>query len=263
MVLDRSGSMASCCDNTIEAVNKYLLEGRQDANMKTADFELVIFDSESIDTIRNATLEAVSDISREDYVPRGGTPLYDAIGRGIDNLDAKIAASNANGGGKAILVIVTDGEENSSRKYNHAAISELIKARQAAGWLVVFLGAGLNAAQQGIHLGVHAGKTANIGTDRAALRSSSQAMYAMSAGYAATMDFKEAQAYSAGAEFSADDRRAMGDASAGVGLTGVLTNGKKPTKPAPARPIVHMTTGRVTGDEDSWNSSDDAWKTGT
>lgn len=51
MVLDRSGSMESCRKATIDAVNKYLLEARQDANMKEADFELLTFDSQSIDTM--------------------------------------------------------------------------------------------------------------------------------------------------------------------------------------------------------------------
>jgi hypothetical protein len=37
------------------------------------------------------------------------TPLYDAVGRGIDSLDARQAKS---GSDKAVQVIVTDGMEN-------------------------------------------------------------------------------------------------------------------------------------------------------
>src|SRR5262249_37767911 len=84
MVLDRSGSMESCRKATIDAVNKYLLEARQDSVLKESDFELLTFDTDSIDSLRRGAPVAVKDISMEDYVPRGGTPLYDAIGRGID-----------------------------------------------------------------------------------------------------------------------------------------------------------------------------------
>ena len=82
------------------------------------------------------------------------TPLYDAIGRGVDGLDKRA------GDGKAVLVIVTDGLENYSRKH-----TELIHARQDRGWLFVFLGADFAAAQQGTAMGIQAGNVANIGMD--------------------------------------------------------------------------------------------------
>lgn len=222
MVLDRSGSMASCCEATIASVNTYLSEARGDENMKEAAFQLVIFDSQSIDTIRDDAIVNVKDIGHEDYVPRGGTPLYDAIGRGIDTLEAKIAKDATN---KAILVIVTDGQENASTKYTHTDISERIKGKQAAGWMVVFLGAGLAAAQQGMALGVRASLTATIATDAASLRSVSNSLYrasssyAATAGGAATMDFVEQMSFSDG------DRKAMGDATGGAALAGVAPVG--------------------------------------
>lgn len=215
MVLDRSGSMDSCRAATISAVNKYLHEARGDANMKEADFSLLIFDSQSIDEIRSGVPVSIKDISAEDYTPRGGTPLYDAIGRGIDGLDKKLAGA---GTGKAILVIVTDGQENSSRRYNHAAISELIKARQAAGWLIVFLGAGLDAASQGLALGVHAGATASIAMDEASLGSTMRKAYSMNASYASAPNRKLAGAMARSASFSASARQSMGDASGGADL---------------------------------------------
>jgi hypothetical protein len=153
MVLDRSGSMANCRQATIESVHLYLKEARADAGLRTAHFDLVIFDSESIDTIRSGRVQDTQDLTADEYLPRGCTPLYDAIGRGIDGLDAK-------GGERAVLVVVTDGLENASRKHGHKSISALIKAKQAAGWLVVFLAAGLEAARQGLNLGVHDGTSA-------------------------------------------------------------------------------------------------------
>jgi hypothetical protein len=54
MILDRSGSMGTCRESTIDAVNRYLLEAKADDALKEADFNLTIFDSQSIDTIRPA-----------------------------------------------------------------------------------------------------------------------------------------------------------------------------------------------------------------
>lgn len=247
MVLDRSGSMDSCRKATIDAVNKYLLEARQDANMKEADFELLTFDSQSIDTVRTGAPLNVKDIREEDYVPRGGTPLYDAIGRGIDGLDGKLAAT---GSGKAVLVIVTDGQENASRKYNHGSISELVKGRQAAGWLVVFLGAGLEAAAQGAALGVRAAYTASIGTDHASLDCAMSEVAMASSTYSAAASASDARHFAETSSFSATARRGMGDASGGLDLS-KLNKTMRP-KSTPAVSAL---------DTDTWaqKAPDDAW----
>ena len=50
---------------------------------------------------------------------------------------------------------MTDGEENSSREWKLNAIRELIKTKEAAGnWTFVFLGANVDAFEQGANLGV-------------------------------------------------------------------------------------------------------------
>src|SRR5262249_8651844 len=154
----------------------YLADARKDAVLKESDLELTIFDSQSIDTIRAGAPIALADITADDYQPRGGTPLYDAIGRGIDSLDDRLAKS---GSKTAILAAMTDGQENASKRHNHSSISELIKGRQAAGWLVIFLGAGIENAMQGTSLGVRQASTASIGTDEQSLRSAARSLYAM------------------------------------------------------------------------------------
>ncbi len=253
MVLDRSGSMGSCRKSTIDAVSKYLAEARGDDVMKEADFSLTIFDSQSIDSIRSGAPINITDLTAEDFVPRGGTPLYDAIGRGIDNLDAKVAKA-----GKAILVIVTDGEENSSRKHSHGSISELIKARQAAGWLVVFLGAGLEAARQGIALGVRAASTASISMDAKGLNNTMRSVHAMNSGYAATQSFEETAAYAQSASFSAADRKLMGDLSGGAGLAALTPGGGAVTSKPSKKPGAGV--GGRPQKADAFTDTADAWK---
>jgi hypothetical protein len=250
MVLDRSGSMSNCRQSTIDAVNKYLSEARG-SELAVADFELTIFDSLSIDTIRSGKLSEAKDITDADFVPREMTPLYDAMGRGIDGLD------NRAGDGKAILAVVTDGMENHSRKHTHSSISELVRARQEKGWLIIFLGAGLDSARQGVAMGINPENVANIGLDEASLRASMEVMASSNREYAQTSNMAEARAYSAAPKFSASERKRMGDQSGGDGLISraskiFTSSGGKKSASTPGAPRGDSWDG--SRDDDAWNS---------
>jgi len=231
IVVDMSGSMVGCRQSTIASLNKYLAELRSDDATKEADCELSVFNTAQLNVIRKEPPCRAKDLSLDDYVPYGGTPLYDAIGRGIGSLDARLAKAKTK---KAILVMATDGEENSSRKYprtpeGFAAISGLIKARQEAGWLVVFLGAGLDSARQGAALGIRADTVANIGLDHVSMNNMAVETSGMMRGYAATQDAESARLFAASASYSPSARASMGDATGGAGL-------KKPFANPPGTP---------------------------
>lgn len=56
---------------------------------------------------------------------------------------------------RAIVVIVTDGEENSSHEYTKAKIQELVKARQDSGkWAFIYLGANVDAFDEAGKMGI-------------------------------------------------------------------------------------------------------------
>jgi VWA domain containing CoxE-like protein len=256
MVLDRSGSMECCRAATIESVNAYLAKSRADENLKDADFELAIFDTEAYQTIRAGKLAGVKDISRDDFEPRGGTPLLDAVGRGIDGLDKRAVDD------KAVLVIVTDGEENSSRKHSDESIKALLDNRQEKGWLVIFLGAGLNSARQGMRMGVVSANVASIALDGASLGATMDAMAETNAVYAAMPTPQASRAYARSEKFSPKLRMAMGDSSGGKdldaadaddsrnGLRKLFTRRSKASPPPPSR----------SSDGDAWlKPESDAW----
>jgi len=254
MVLDRSGSMEECRAATIESVNAYLLKGRNDDNLKTADFELAIFDTEAYEIIRRSTLSSAADISPSDFEPRGGTPLLDAVGRGVDGLDKRAVDD------KAILVVVTDGLENSSRKHTYESIKALLEERQKKGWLVLFLGAGLESAREGIRMGVQRANVASIALDEERMRVSMAAMVEANAYYSAAQTPGARRMFVDSPKFSPSLRRAMGDATGGKGLVDdedekgglkkLFARRKKPTAvPVPRSP-----------DQDTWSKPrGDAW----
>lgn len=155
ILLDRSGSMESCRDTTIDAFNEYVM-GLRRSNDVDARLSLTIFDSESIDLLQNAEPAAsFLELNRNTYVPRASTPLLDAIGHVVAEID-KVALRP---GEKVALTILTDGLENASKEHTKDTIKKLLTDRQDnKGWLVTFLGADVDAFAEAGAIGIQSGK---------------------------------------------------------------------------------------------------------
>jgi Mg-chelatase subunit ChlD len=183
--------MQAIHDDALGGVNSYIAAAKRDKALYESKFSLITFNSESMDTLRkNEIMETVKPIAVEEYRCGGWTPLYDAIGRGIGILDeAAVPQQQA----KCILVVMTDGQENASREFNHAGITAMIKARQERGWLVTFLGEGLDVALQGVRLGTAAANVAAY-AGGAGLRQAGQVLASSHLRYAAAAgDLRQAQ----------------------------------------------------------------------
>jgi len=88
--------------------------------------------------------------------PRGGTALLDAIGKTVVTLGEKLAAqSEDERPDKVLVIIITDGHENSSREWNKDAVKKLV-AQQTDdyNWQFVFLGANMDAVDVAGGLGI-------------------------------------------------------------------------------------------------------------
>lgn len=142
--LDSSGSMASVRDATIEGVNTFLTD--QKAQPGEAWLSLTVFDTTMDPRYVAWAIADVPPLGSPDnrYSPSGGTALFDAVGVTITGTDAWLA-NNAwftDQDGRTLLVVLTDGQENSSREFTQDQINDLLKARQDDGWDVMFLGSG-------------------------------------------------------------------------------------------------------------------------
>lgn len=151
ILLDRSGSMETCRDTAIDAFNEYVM-GLRRSDSVDARISLTIFDSESIDALQHAEPAAsFMELSRQNYIPRSGTPLLDAIGHAVAETD-KVQLRE---GEKVALVILTDGHENASKEHNRESIKKLLTDRKEnAGWLLVFLGADVDAFAEARAIGI-------------------------------------------------------------------------------------------------------------
>ncbi len=130
VILDKSGSMQNVLTDTIGGYNTWLEKQKQAKGKQS--LVLTLFDT-IIETREYADLDNAPSLTKATYVPGGMTALLDAIGSAIKKVPLKAK--------KVLVVILTDGFENSSREYTREAIKELIKERELEGWTFAYLGA--------------------------------------------------------------------------------------------------------------------------
>jgi hypothetical protein len=86
--------------------------------------------------------EGSSLTSIENISPRGSTALFDAIGESIKKLDFVVSNEIKNNEASVIMVILTDGYENASKKFSSVEIKkEMDKLRETGLWNFIFIGA--------------------------------------------------------------------------------------------------------------------------
>lgn len=155
LIVDKSGSMASLTDETIDGYNGFIKE--QQKLPGTANVRLVLFNHIVSTIYKSKPLSDLPLLNKQTYVAEGYTALFDAIGMTI----TKVRKHQHKHGkpDKTILIIMTDGEENMSQEYRHKdEIAKLVtKCQEKWGWDVFFLGANMDAFAEGTGLGVAAG----------------------------------------------------------------------------------------------------------
>jgi len=155
MVLDRSGSMSVVRDATILGFNEFV-EGQKKAP-GDASLTLIQFDSENAyEVVFDKPLKDAPALTVETFVPRGATPLHDAIGRTITSLGAKLKRmAEADRPGKVVIVVMTDGLENASHEYTAPQLAEMIRHQhETYKWEFIFLGANQDAIMTGEKLNI-------------------------------------------------------------------------------------------------------------
>ena len=167
-LLDRSGSMGDIANDVIGGFNSYVesqVDGPDEAQMT-----LVQFDTQGPHEVMFAStfMKDVPKLSRENYQPRGGTPLYDAMGHLITDANIWVEQIHAEGKFKpeVIFITFTDGYENSSREYTREGIFQLIQRKQDDdGWAFVYMGANQDAYDAGRQSGFERDSTSNFRAD--------------------------------------------------------------------------------------------------
>jgi hypothetical protein len=153
--------MASKLRDVTEGFNAYV-DGLSKEDQVDYLFSLTLFDTLVAYRYVAIPLSDVKKLDTNSYVPGGNTALNDAIGITVRKVDADKPQVD-----KVITVIMTDGEENSSREWTNDAVKALIEQKEKEGvWTFVFLGAAPDAWDQGRSYGIPAANVAQYDTSR-------------------------------------------------------------------------------------------------
>ena len=155
-VLDETGSMQDCKDQTISGFNEYIGTLKGEKNVDNIKFTLTKFNSSRTEIVHDAIkMSEVAEISSEDYLPSSTTPLYDAIGHTVKSVEKSVSGKKRN----VLIAIQTDGLENASKEYDQQGIFDLIEEKKKVGWQFAFLGADQDAYAVSAAMGIPAGAT--------------------------------------------------------------------------------------------------------
>ena len=139
-VLDKSGSMGSIEEAVVSGYNDYLGELRAQGGETL--YSLTTFDTTFNHVCVGEPLDRVPELDHRLYRPDGMTALYDAIAHTVLETDRRLDAAGR-GDEKVLVVVMTDGLENSSTDYDAAGIAELVREYdERPNWTFVYLGAG-------------------------------------------------------------------------------------------------------------------------
>jgi len=157
IILDRSGSMASIKSDMEGGFKTWLekekkLEGKATINLYQFDTEFdVVYEGKSLDE---------ADLN---LTPRGGTALNDAIGKTIGIVKDRHSKKKPD---RTVFVIITDGEENSSREWTASSVKNLVEQEtKQRDWMFLYIGANQDAVLTGKDRGISAGKALNYTSD--------------------------------------------------------------------------------------------------
>lgn len=150
LVLDASGSMERVQNDIRGSVNTFI-DQQKSAPEDGTRLSLIMFNDDAKTRISKVPIQEVKEITPLDYRCYGSTALYDAIGLAIHNhSECK----------EALVVIVTDGEENTSRT-SYDDICGKIDEHKRRGWSFIYLAAGLEVSRAGTNLGFHSADVSN------------------------------------------------------------------------------------------------------
>ena len=164
-ILDKSGSMSGKEGDTIGGFNAMLKKQKQEEG--AAHVTTVLFDDRFEILHDRLDIRFVQPITEKEYYVGASTALLDAVGYTIYKIKEKMRASDYEGEStNVIVVIVTDGYENASRRYRYPQIRELVDQHKKMGWEFIFLGANIDAIGAAADIGIGADRARNFYADK-------------------------------------------------------------------------------------------------
>ena len=153
-VIDKSGSMGHLVNDTIGGFNSFIADQRKLPGK--CRVSLIQFNDSIFPSFLGKDLKEVPDLNESTYHPGGWTALYDAIGNAIVSAGDRFnSLTEDDRPGKVLFVIITDGQENSSKEYSGARVREMIEHQKSKyAWNFTFIGSDLDSLKDAKYLGI-------------------------------------------------------------------------------------------------------------
>ena len=143
IILDESGSMSSIYKETLTGINEVLngIKISQEKHHDQCHFvTIVTFEGNGMEGVKTrrdrVPIDAVKPFTEDDYRPGGCTPLYDAMGKTLHEVEGQIDERD-----KVFVTVITDGMENASTEYSGKIIKNLVARLREKGWVLAYIGA--------------------------------------------------------------------------------------------------------------------------
>lgn len=164
-ILDKSGSMGGLEEDTIGGYNAMLKKQKMLAG--NCRITTVLFNNGYELLHDRVDIKEVSPITSKEYQVGGTTALLDAIGMTIYKVDHIQKDMNEECCSENVMfVIITDGEENSSREYSVERVKALIEQQKIKHeWEFIFLGANIDAVKAAGRFGISPDRAQNYHGD--------------------------------------------------------------------------------------------------
>jgi hypothetical protein len=135
VILDESGSMATKKADILGGFNQFL----RDQKALTVDemrLSLTKFNTLCSTVYSAMPVADVPELTEASYVPGGNTALFDAVAETV-----RLADKDKLEDERVLVLVMTDGQENSSRETSRDQVQAIIKERTARGtWTFAYIG---------------------------------------------------------------------------------------------------------------------------
>lgn len=151
-ILDRSGSMSGLEKDTIGGFNSLIQKQRKEKGK--CYVSCVLFDDVQEVIYDRVPLNEVKKMTQKQYYARGCTALLDAMGGAIYHI-GNVHKYSKEEIGKTLFIIITDGLENSSKRYTYVTIKQMVeRQKEKYGWEFIFIGANMDVIQEANKFGI-------------------------------------------------------------------------------------------------------------
>ena len=153
VVMDASGSMDSIRTDAVGGFNSFI--EKQKTMPEAANLTVIFFDSNRYEKWQDGVDLRDCPVLGDEYMPGASTPLLDATGRTIEELGTRLENTpESERPGQVMVIVVTDGMENSSTVFTKQKVKEMIRRQEEVyKWEFVFLAANVDAFQEGDGMG--------------------------------------------------------------------------------------------------------------